>query len=169
MGSGKSSVGRLLSTYLGYRFVDTDAIIVEEAGMPISEIFARHGEETFREHEAHVLASLVGKERLVVATGGGIVTRESNHPILAELGFVVSLEAAEETIFERVSRNTRRPLLQTPNPRQTIADLLEVRRPLYAAAAHFRVDTTHKTHAEVAEEIIAEAARRRPRSKHSPS
>ncbi len=160
MGSGKSSVGRLLATHLGFQFVDTDAMVVQSAGMPITEIFERHGEEAFRDMESAALASLLGKESLVVATGGGIVTREKNIPLLHQLGFTLGLMADEATIFERVSRNTRRPLLQTPNPRQTITDLLATRAPLYAAAAQHQVDTSTKTHAEVAGEILEEAFRR---------
>ena len=160
MGSGKSSVGRLLATRLGFQFVDTDALVVKEAGMPITEIFERHGEAAFRDMEAAALHSLIGKKSLVVATGGGIVTREENIDSLHQLGFTCGLMADEETIFERVSRNTKRPLLQTPNPRQTISELLAARAPLYAKAAQFQVDTSTKTHAEVAEEILSEAFRR---------
>ncbi len=159
MGSGKSSVGRLLATYLGFRFVDTDALVVKAAGQPISEIFAQHGEATFRDAESVVLRSLAGKSQMVVATGGGIVEREENHPLLREIGFVVGLSAEEEVIFERVSRNNKRPLLQTPNPRKTISQLLAKRAPLYQAVAQWTIDSTTKTHAEVANEIIAEAQR----------
>ena len=162
MGSGKSSVGRLLATYLGFQFVDTDALIVQAAGMPISEIFAKQGEEAFRDLESQTVASLKGRRRLVIATGGGVVIREANRAILRELGFVVGLTADEETIFERVSRNNKRPLLQTPNPRQTISELLQAREPFYRDAAEFVVDTTHKTHHQVAEAIIAEARKRYP-------
>lgn len=157
MGSGKSSVGRLLAAELDYQFVDTDAMVVQEAGVPISEIFARDGEEEFRRLETAALRSLVGSEGLIIATGGGIVTRGENLPVMREIGLVVCLTADEETIFERVSRNNRRPLLQTPNPRQTIADLLAVRRPLYVAAAERVVDTTGKSHAEVAAEVLSTA------------
>lgn len=158
MGSGKSSVGRLIAGQIGYHFVDTDALIVQEAGIPISEIFARDGEEAFRRMETATLCSLKAEQGLVIATGGGIVTQSVNLPVMHELGLVIELSADEETIFERVSRNTRRPLLQTPNPRQTIHDLLEARRPLYAAAAAHTVDTSGRSHAEVAAEIIALAS-----------
>ncbi len=162
MGSGKSSVGRLLATRLGFRFVDTDALVTHSAGMPITDIFARRGEEAFREMETAALASLLGKKGLVVATGGGIVTREANLPMLHELGYTVGLLADEKTIFERVSRNNRRPLLQTADPRRTIAELLAARAPLYTAAAQQLVETSEKTHAEVAAEILEEALRRFP-------
>ncbi len=162
MGSGKSSVGRLLATHLGYQFIDTDAMVIQAAGMSISDLFAQQGEVAFRDFESRALISLLCRERLVIATGGGVVTRESNFLILRQLGFVVNLMAGEETIFDRVSRNNKRPLLQTPNPRETIAGMLAQRAPLYASAAEYAVDTTTKTHKEVAEAIIAAAFQRKP-------
>ena len=99
---------------------------------------------------------------MVLATGGGIVTRESNLPLLHQLGFVVELTASEEVIFERVSRNKARPLLQTPNPRETVSQLLAKREPFYSAAADYTLDTTTKSHTQAADAIIAEARRRYP-------
>ena len=162
MGSGKSSVGRMLANRLGFQFVDTDAMVVEAAGMQISDLFARHGEAAFREYESEALESLLERRTsgLVVATGGGIVTQERNLPLLHRLGFVIALTASEEVIFERVSRNNKRPLLHTPNPRQTVSDLLSTRRPLYAAAADLLLDTSIKSHAQVADQIIAAACQR---------
>lgn len=162
MGSGKSSVGRLLATYLGFQFVDTDALVVQAAGMPISDLFAQQGEAAFRDLEAEILGSLKERKNLIIATGGGIVLRESNRALLHELGFVIGLTADEETIFDRVSRNTKRPLLQTANPRQTISDLLSARAPLYQSSADYLVDTTTKSHHEVAEEVISVARDRYP-------
>jgi len=162
MGSGKSSIGRLLATKLGFHLLDTDALVVESAGMQITDIFEWKGEEGFREYETKALTCLVDRKvrGAVVATGGGIVTREANLPLLHELGFVVQLTANEEVIFERVSRNKARPLLHTPNPRETISELLARRSPLYEAAADYTLDTSIKSHAQAAEEIIAEARRR---------
>jgi len=164
MGSGKSSIGRLLATKLGFHLLDTDAMVVEDAGMQITEIFQWKGEEGFRDYEARALAYLVERNAkgVVVATGGGIVTRESNLPLLHQLGFVVGLTASEEVIFERVSRNKARPLLHTPNPRETVSELLARRAPFYEAAADYAIDTSMKSHAQVADEIIAEARRRYP-------
>jgi shikimate kinase len=159
MGSGKSSVGRLIASKLGYRFVDTDHLVVDAAGSRISEIFAAKGEAHFRELETRALESLLGRERLVVATGGGIVTRKKNVAMLKTLGFVAWLKADEEVIFERVSRSKKRPLVQTADPRETIAKLLAERTPLYAGAARFATDTSARTHAQIADEVIAEARR----------
>ena len=164
MGSGKSSIGRILATKLGFHLLDTDALVVEAAGMQILDIFKWKGEEGFREFEARALACLVNRKvrGAVVATGGGIVTREANLSLLHELGFVVQLTASEEVIFERVSRNKARPLLHTPNPRETVSQLLARRAPLYAAAADYTLDTSAQSHAQAADEIIAEARRRYP-------
>lgn len=159
MGSGKSSVGRLIAGRLGFQFVDTDALIVQRAGMEIAQIFAREGEERFRDLETAALESLAHRERCVIATGGGVVLRERNRELLRELGFVVLLTASEEVIFERVSRNTKRPLLQTENPRATVSAMLAARQPAYAAAAQWTLDNSTLSHASTAEAVIAEARR----------
>ena len=161
MGSGKSSVGRLVARTLRGRFVDTDRMVVEHAGREITEIFATEGEGFFREEETRALRSLLGARGLVVATGGGIVTAPGNVTALRELGFVAWLTACEETIWERVSRNRKRPLLLTENPRERVRTLLAERNPLYKAAADMEVDTTRLTHAEVAERICAAVAKGR--------
>lgn len=154
MGAGKSSVARELSRLARRRWVDTDRLVVRQAGRPITEIFATEGEEEFRRLETVALASLGDSRRLVVATGGGIVTRPENVAILRALGCVVWLTAHEDVLFERVSRNDRRPLLQTADPRATLRVLLARRRPLYAACAHVTVDTSEGRHAEIAEIVL---------------
>ncbi len=153
MGSGKSSVGRLVARALRSRFVDTDRLVTDRAGREITEIFATDGEASFRDQESRALRGLLGGHGLVVATGGGIVTVAANVPVLKALGLVVWLTASEESIWERVSRNQKRPLLHTENPRETMRALLEKRNPLYEAVAAMKVDTTTLTHAEVAERI----------------
>ena len=157
MGSGKSAVGRLIAKRLRFQFVDTDQLIVKRSGMPISEIFAQHGEEYFRDLETAELESLDHLRQSVIATGGGVVVKERNHAILARLGFVVWLTASEDVIFNRVSRNDKRPLLQTEDPRATIREMLAARRPLYEKAAQFTLDTTTFSHGEAADKVIAAA------------
>ena len=156
MGAGKSSVARQLSRLTHRRWVDTDRLVVQQAGAPITEIFNAHGEEHFRSLETAALASLAGSCRLVVATGGGIVTRPENVPLLRDLGCVVWLTADEDVLFERVSRNDRRPLLQTADPRATLHTLLERRRPFYEACAHVTVDTSAGSHAQIAEAVLGQ-------------
>ena len=157
MGSGKSAVGRRVAGRLRFQFVDTDRLIVERAGMPVSEIFARHGEEHFRDLETEALESLDVRRGCVIATGGGVVVKERNRAILARLGFTVWLTASEDVIFHRVSRNDKRPLLQTGDPRATIRALLAARRPLYESAAQFTLDTSALSHDEAAGAVVAAA------------
>ncbi|MDD5348904.1 MAG: shikimate kinase [Chthoniobacteraceae bacterium] len=164
MGSGKSSIGRILATKLGFPMVDTDALVVEAAGMQITDIFAWKGEEVFRDYESKVLRALVDRavHGTVISTGGGIVLRPQNVALLHELGFVVLLTANEDVLFERVSRNKTRPLLHTPNPRETVSQLLAGRAPLYTAAADFTLDTSARSHTQAADAMIAEARGRFP-------
>ena len=159
MGSGKSSIGRLLGKKLGFQFVDTDKLIVDRAGMEIEEIFARLGEPHFRDLETAALRSVLHLTRCVLATGGGVVLREENRRLLREFGLVVRLTAAEDVIFERVSRNTKRPLLHTENPRETISLMLAARAPAYEEAAQVTVDTSELPHDEAAQIILREARR----------
>jgi shikimate kinase len=157
MGSGKTSIGRLLAQRLGFQFVDTDAVIVERVGMQISEMFARHGEDWFRDQESAALRSLGILNRAVISTGGGVVLRPENRALLRDLGFVVWLTASEDVIFERVSRNNKRPLLQTVDPRSTVHELLEKRQALYSEAAQFTLDSSTLKHETAADAVIAKA------------
>ncbi|MGI8604365.1 MAG: shikimate kinase [Verrucomicrobiales bacterium] len=141
MGCGKTTVGQRAAEKLTWEFADTDSLIIEQAGRAIPEIFAAEGESGFRARESAVLKSLADGKSRVIATGGGIVTEARNNEVLRQLGFVVWLNASEEAIFDRVSRNKNRPLLQTADPRQTMRDLLKLRRPIYAKLAHLVVET----------------------------
>lgn len=143
MGTGKTTVGMRVARSLGFRFVDTDKMIVKEAGKPITQIFADEGEERFRERETEALRRCAAGKNQVISTGGGIVTREANRELLREAGYVIWLRASPETIYERVRRNRGRPLLQTPDPLATIRDLLAARASLYEACADLAVSTDH--------------------------
>ncbi len=159
MGSGKSSIGKIVAKRMGFQFVDTDAVIVQHAGRAIPVIFAEEGEEKFRDRETAAIESLANHSRCVIATGGGAVLRERNRELLRELGFVVLLAASEEVLFERVSRNDKRPLLRTENPRETLRQMLAARREVYETAAEYVVDTSRFTHRQSADAVI-DAARR---------
>lgn len=159
MGSGKTSSGQVIAARLEFQFVDTDQWIVQNTGLQITELFEKHGEAYFRDQETLALESLRNQTRQVIATGGGIVLRKNNVALLQRLGFVAWLTASEEMIFERVSRNNKRPLMQTENPRETIHQLLTQRNPLYASAAQFTIDTDGRTHEEIADAVIFEAQR----------
>jgi shikimate kinase len=133
MGAGKSSTGAELAQALGYQFFDTDAVVEAAAGKPIAEIFASQGEVTFRQIETQVLAELATYRRLVVATGGGIVTQQQNWSYLHH-GIVVWLDAPPVLLQSRLVGDRDRPLLQAPNWETQLAQLLDQRQPLYAQA-----------------------------------
>ena len=123
MGAGKSSVGRALARRTGLPLFDTDQLVSERLGLPITEIFAQRGEDEFRACETAVLAEIPAQPAIVV-TGGGIVLRAENVAAMKRLGTVVHLTADEETLFERATRRATRPLLKTSDPRATFAELL---------------------------------------------
>jgi len=154
MGAGKSSVGRCLQRRMGLARFDTDEIVSSKFGLSISEIFSTHGERRFREVETQVLVELAAGETTIIVTGGGIVLREENADLLKQLGTIVWLEADEETLFERASRRSNRPLLQTEDPRTTFSEISRARAPLYAKVADIRIDTSALTHDEVADVIL---------------
>jgi shikimate kinase len=141
MGTGKTTIGKRVAKSLGFRFVDTDTLIVRKAGKSIPEIFEKSGEEEFRKLETEVLRECAANSDQVISTGGGIVTRPENLEILESAGYVVWLEASPESIYERVRRNRNRPLLQVDDPRETIRDMLEQRIDLYRKARDLSVKT----------------------------
>lgn len=154
MGSGKSSVGRILSSLTGFALVDTDTLVAQKAGRSIAEIFRTEGEEHFRALESSVLQGLVGRIGLIVATGGGVVVREENRKLLPEIGPVVWLDASTEHLHQRV-KHSKRPLLQTADPRRTIEELYRAREPLYRETAAVRIDSGKLTHRQTAEAVLA--------------
>jgi shikimate kinase len=154
MGVGKSSTGRALARKTGLPRVDTDEIVSKRFDLSVAEIFAKFGEEDFREAETEALRQLSDATAAIIVTGGGIVLRPENVKMLRQLGRIVSLEADADTLFRRISRRATRPLLQTENPRATLVELLRVRDPLYREAADVRLDTSRLTHDEAAEAIL---------------
>ncbi|MAD68575.1 MAG: shikimate kinase [Synechococcus sp. CPC100] len=134
MGSGKTSTGRPLAERLGYGFVDADAVIEQVAGCTISEIFERDGEEEFRSLETQVMRSISERHSLVVATGGGVVTRIENWGMMHQ-GIVIWLDVERRQLLQRLqSDSTQRPLLMTEDPAEALDAILKQRRPLYDEA-----------------------------------
>jgi shikimate kinase len=159
MGAGKSSVGDCLAWRTKLALHDTDEIIGSNLGMSVPEIFAKHGEEKFREAETRTLRNLTKTKQAIIVTGGGIVLRGENVDLLKRLGVVVWLDGNEEALFARASRKQNRPLLQTRNPRKTFSQIVSARRPLYAKVAEVRVDTSALTAEEVAVAILSKRRR----------
>jgi shikimate kinase len=145
MGCGKTAVGTALAARLGVPFRDTDAELESAARMTIPEIFARDGEEFFRDREAEVLRRLLASGPGVVSTGGGAFLRPGNRAAIATSGVSVWLKASAEILWGRVKGRTTRPLLMTEDPRGTLERLLAEREGAYRRAAltvEARRDTT---------------------------
>jgi len=155
MGAGKSAVGRELSRRISWPRHDTDEMIREQFGISIPDIFAQHGEPAFRDAETALLKTLRRGIAGIVVTGGGIISRAQNVQLLRGMGRIVWLDAAEEVLWQRVSKHSTRPLPQTPDPRARFAKLLRERLPLYQSAADYRINTTSNSIAQVTDEIIA--------------
>lgn len=153
MGTGKSSVGREVATELGFEFVDTDALIEHFTGKSIPKIFAEDGEMQFRNFETEILARLEGKEKTVIATGGGALIRTENQNSLKRHSFIVCLWATPEAIWERVRSNAHRPLLIEPDPLQKIKELLAAREVSYRSADAL-VNTESRSIKEVAQNVL---------------
>jgi shikimate kinase len=169
MGTGKSTVGRALAMRLGWRFVDTDDLICEEAGNDIPGIFGREGEARFREREREAIASLAGGVSLVVATGGGALSDPGNVEALRSLGPLVQLRARPETILRRVGNGGDRPLLAAARGRRArlerIRALLAERETTYASS-DLAVDTDRTDPAEAALEVLREIEQLAQRPQH---
>lgn len=153
MGAGKTTVGRILATRLGFDFIDTDDIIVERAGAPIAAIFSSRGEAEFRRLEAEALQSLVGRSRLVIAAGGGAPAQEANRRFFA---------SHAETFHLRVSMQNARGRAQLPGGpvrpllsqgESAVQLLYETRRSIYESLGR-PVETDGRTPYEVADQII---------------
>ena len=153
MGTGKTTVGRIVARRLGYEFVDTDELIEAEHG-PIPDLFAEQGEGRFRELERGVAADLAVRNGLVIATGGGLMLDDRNVSALAASGTIVCLTADVDTIIDRtITPGGRdRPLLAGDDPRTRVDELLVARA--YAYGRFAQIDTSESTPAEVADAIV---------------
>jgi len=134
MGAGKTAVGTAVARLLGVEFRDSDEEIVLAANRSIAEIFERDGEPFFRARETEVISRLLRGPPCVLSTGGGAFLAEANRALIHEVGVSVWLRADLDVLWHRVRHKATRPLLRTPDPRETLRDLYEARLPLYAHA-----------------------------------
>ena len=153
MGTGKSTVGKILAKKLGREWVDVDQRIEEKEKRRIADIFEKDGESAFRRLESRMVQEVASGSGFVITTGGGAVTDEGNVSALKANGILVLLEAAPQTIYQRVKDSRHRPLLKTGDKLGEIRRLLESRRPFYEKA-DLKCSTDGKTAQQVADEIL---------------
>lgn len=153
MGAGKTTVGRRLATALNLPFHDADAEIEEAAGMSVADLFARHGEESFRRGEAQVIGRLLSGPPIVLATGGGALLNEGTRALVRTHAISVWIRADVETLVKRATKRATRPLLKDGDPKEIIARLLEARTPYYAAS-DITIDSNAGSHARTVATIV---------------
>ncbi len=154
MGTGKTTVGQILASRLGWQFADTDQMIEQRAGKTVSAIFEHNGEAAFRTMESAVAADLLHFHNTVIATGGGMVLRPENCHYLEQAGFVVCLDAPITEIAQRLATMQDRPLLGQADLLTRITELMAARAPAYAQIQQ-HVDSAGQSPLEVAEAILA--------------
>jgi shikimate kinase len=131
MGSGKTTMGRALAKHLGKAFVDSDEEIIKRTGVTVPHIFDVEGEAGFRLRETATIRDLVGRDNMVLATGGGAVLEEQNRTMLQQNGIVIYLKASVHDLWQRTRHDRNRPLLQTKDPHAKLNELFRQRDPLY--------------------------------------
>lgn len=165
MGSGKTSVGKVLARLLGKAFMDSDHEIERATGVRIPVIFEIEGEAGFRAREHKMIAELVARDNVLLATGGGAVLAKENRDLLKAHGCVIYLRAPVKALLKRTQRDRNRPLLQVPDPAVKLTAMYEQRDPLYREVAHLIVDTGNQSVRALAAQIEAKL---RARTTESP-
>jgi len=157
MGTGKTTVGKLLAQRLKYEFVDTDVFIEGRAGRSIAEIFAELGEAAFRQMETEAALELANRDELVISTGGGLMLDDGNVAALGENGRIFCLTATPNEILARIQKDGEtRPLLADENPLERIMAILQERKEKYSQFE--QIDTSGKTLMQIADTIMEKVA-----------
>ncbi len=151
MGSGKSTVGKILARKLGMEFIDIDEEIEKEEGMRIKDIFREKGEKYFRQLERKKIEGFLDKKGYVISTGGGLGADLLNMEKMKKAGIVIWLDTSLEEVLKRCKNDTNRPLLN--QPLETLKELYEGRKKIYSLA-HLHIKTDGKLPEEIAEDIL---------------
>ena len=154
MGSGKSTVGKIISDELFLDFFDTDDEIEIRTGASIDWIFDLEGESGFRKRESEMLDEMVKRNSIVLSTGGGIVLESSNRELLSSRGTVFYLSTPISVQVERTAKDKDRPLLKNSDPEKILSKLHDERKEFYKSVLDHIVETENKSSQEVASEII---------------
>lgn len=156
MGAGKSTIGRLLARALKLDFIDADTEIEQRTGADIPWIFDVEGEPGFRDREQQVIDELTQRNRVVLATGGGVVLRAENRRALSSRGFVIYLKTSLDEQLRRTGGDRKRPLLNVDDPERVLRELTEQRHPLYAEIADLSIESDSSSPKVVAQRVLAQ-------------
>ncbi len=156
MGSGKSTVGKILAEKLGFLYIDLDTVIELSEGMDISRIFEEKGQDYFRKVESEVIYKIYNNTGCVFSCGGGVILNENNIKIIKKNSIVVFLSVNAETVIKRLKDKSDRPLLATGDRKVKIQEMLGFRQPLYLKYADIVIDADIITPDEAAEKIKEE-------------
>ena len=157
MGVGKTTIGRSLAKQLKLEFIDSDQEIEARAGANIAWIFDVEGEQGFRQREVQVIEELTQRQGILLATGGGAILRAENRACLKQRGLVIFLDTSLDVQLRRTAKDKKRPLLQTPDPAETLRRLKAERDPLYNEVADLRVEvgdiSSRRTHNQIVKKL----------------
>jgi shikimate kinase len=153
MGAGKTTIGKILADELALEFIDVDREIESRSGVDIPWIFDKEGEAGFRLRESAALKELSVLDRVLISTGGGAVMSAQNRRLMSERGTVIYLHTSVDEQVRRTSRDRKRPLLQNDDPATVLAQLMEIREPLYRAVAAIVIDTDGRGPKVVAQDL----------------
>ena len=153
MGSGKTSIGKMLAQKNCLSFLDTDHEIIRSCGYSIPDIFKEFGEEHFRNLETEQLRKMKALENHVISTGGGIILKNDNRKLMKELGIIIFLDINISSQVDRVKNRKNRPLLNDQNLKDNLLSLKKTRDPIYKKISNYIIDVSGKERNQVINEI----------------
>ena len=153
MGSGKTSIGKILAKKNHLSFLDTDHEIIRSSGYSIPDIFEKFGEEYFRELETKQLKEMYGMKNHVISTGGGIILKKQNIELIKNLGIVIFLDISINSQINRVKNRKNRPLINDNNLKDNLLSLKKIRDPIYKKISNYIIDVSEKERNQIVTEI----------------